>query len=71
MWTDISCAVFSRMNRQKRYQIDWLTTMKKLINQSGSFENTAKCIWQLMELFKNGKCPGVSIAVSSILASVF
>ena len=53
IWTVLSCSISSTMNRQKRTEIAWMTTMKKLINQSGSFENTAKFNWQPMELFEN------------------
>ena len=33
-------------NRQKVTEMAWMTTVKKFINQSGSFENTAKFKWQ-------------------------
>ena len=47
IWTVISCAISFTTNRQKRTEIAWMTTVKKLINQSGSLENTVKFNWQL------------------------
>ena len=35
-------AISSITNRQMRAEIAWVTTVKKLVNQSGSFENTLK-----------------------------
>ena len=42
IWAVVSCAVPSEMTRQMRAEIIWITTVKKLINQSGCFENTPK-----------------------------
>ena len=41
-WVILSCAISSTTNREIRAEISWVITVKKLINQSGSFENTLK-----------------------------
>ena len=51
IWMVKSCAISFAMNRRKRTEIAWMTTAKKLVNQSGTFENTPKFNWQPMELF--------------------
>ena len=51
------------MNSQKRTEIAGLTIVKKLLNQSGGFDDTVKFDWQPMELFENKRCPGVSVTV--------
>ena len=67
IWTVISCAIFSTINRQKRTEIAWMITVKKLINQSGSFESTAKFKGQPMELFENSF---VVISLKAILNQI-
>ena len=44
----VSCAIPSTMNRQMRAEIVWVTTVKKLINQSGCFKNTLKFNWSFL-----------------------
>ena len=57
IWMFMSCAISSTTNGQKRTEIARMTTVKKLISESGTFENTVKFNWQPMELFKNRRCP--------------
>ena len=51
IWAVVSCAIPSAKNRQMRAEKVWVTTVKKLIIQSGCFENTPKFNWQPMEFF--------------------
>ena len=53
------------MNRKMRAEIAWVTTVKKFLNQSGSFENTPNFNWQTMEFFENRSNPLVIIAISN------
>ena len=52
----MSCAISSTMNRQQRTKIAGMTIAKKLINQSGSFEDKAIFDWQPMELWEIPVC---------------
>ena len=45
----ILCYIFH--NEKTGAEIAWVTTVKKLINQSGNYENTPKSNWQPMEFF--------------------
>ena len=45
----------------KNTAISWIATVKKIINQSGSFENTEKWQRQPMKLFKNRRCPSIAV----------
>ena len=62
IWMLISCAISSTMNRQKRTKIAGIAIVKKLVNQSGCFENAKKIDWKPMESFRNRRC-FVSISV--------
>ena len=48
--TVVSCITYFT-SYQKITKIAGMTTLKKLVNLSGSFEDTAKFNWQPMELF--------------------
>ena len=52
-------------HRQKRItgKIAGMTSEKKLINQSGCFDDEAVFNWQLMKYFENRRCLCVSITV--------
>ena len=51
------------MSRQKRTKVTVITTVKKLVNKSGSFEDTSKFNWKPMKLFENRRCLCVFVAV--------
>ena len=40
-----------------------MTTVKKLVNKSGGFEDAVKFNWEPMESFENRKCPCVFVTV--------
>ena len=40
-----------------------MTTLKKFVNKSGSFEDIAKFNWKPIELFENRICPCVFVTV--------
>ena len=49
----VSCTISPTMSRQKRTKVTGMTIVKKLVNQSGSFEDTAKFNWEPMESLEN------------------
>ena len=51
------------MSRQKRTKVTGMTIVKKLVNWSGSFEDTAKFNCEPMESFENGRCLCVFVTV--------
>ena len=59
IWTVISYAICS------------MATVKKLISQNGSFENTVKFNWQAMELMGIGAAHEYLLKFVTILLSVF
>ena len=63
IWMGVCCDICPTMNKQKRTKIAAMTTLKKVIYQSGSFEDKVIFEWQPMGLFKNRRCPLVSVAV--------
>ena len=60
------------MNRQKRAEIARMTTVMKLINQSGSFEDIGKFSWHYQwSCLKIGDVIGYLLQFVTIPASVF
>ena len=47
----VSCTVSSTMSRHKRTKVTGMATVKRLVNYSGSFEDTTKFNWEPMESF--------------------
>ena len=58
----ILCHIF--YNRQMRVEIAWVTTVRRLINQSGRFQNTPKFNWQPMEFLCQLTCQSADIMSS-------
>ena len=50
------------MSRQKRTKVTGMTSVKKLVIQSGGLENAAKLNWEPMESFEN-RCLCVFVTV--------
>ena len=63
IWTVISCTVSSTKSRQKSTKVTEKTAVKKLVNLSGSFEDTAKFSYEPMESFENSRYPCVFVTV--------
>ena len=63
IWSLISCCISTKTNRQKRTKIPGWTTVKKLTNHSGSFEDAAIFKWQPMKALANMRCSSVSVTV--------
>ena len=47
----------------KKNKIAGMTTVKKLVNQCGHFEDTVIFKWQTMECYEYSRCPCVSITI--------
>ena len=57
IWAVVSCAIPSAMNRQMRAEIVWVTTVKKLLNQSGWFEKKNEIQLATNGVFENRTSP--------------
>ena len=55
----VSCSISFTTQRPKSPKIAGIANVKKLINQSGCFEDTAKFYWQTKELLENMRCLSV------------
>ena len=54
---------FNLFLKQARVGAEWMTIVKKLLNESGHFEETVKFNWEPMELFVNRRCLCVFVPV--------
>ena len=63
IWMVVSYTISSTTSRQLRAKVTGMTIVKKLVNYSGSFEDTAKFNWEPMESFENRRCPCVFVTV--------
>ena len=70
IWMVISCTI-SSTSRQKRTKVTGMTIVKKLVNQSGSFEDTANSTGSQWNRLRIGDASVYLLQFVTILASVF